>query len=129
MTRARNLSGGWPGKYLTAADLAGKTLTATVSKIDYENMQDGTEKPVAHFTELGKAVVLNKSRGKVLADIAESPDFDDWIGVKVQIRAGLTAFKGDEVRCIKFERTSEQKTKKVKEALKGDDLPEDKIPF
>jgi hypothetical protein len=127
MTRPRNLSGGWPGKYLTAADLAGKTLTATVSKIDYEPMQDGAEKPVAHFKELGKAVVLNKSRGKVLADIAQSPDFDDWVGVTVQVRAGITSFKGDEVRCIKFEKT----TKQIKEALNGDDVPDElnDIPF
>jgi hypothetical protein len=120
----RTFDQAWPSRYLTAADLSGRSFTATIRSIEFEKMQDGSEKPVAYFNKVKKGVVLNKTKGKFLAGLAKSMKFDDWLGLEVQVREGITSFKGDEVACIKFERSEKQKAKEVKDALDGDGLPD-----
>ncbi len=119
----RTFDQAWPSRYLTAADLSGRSFTASIRSIEFEKMQDGSEKPVAYFNKVKKGVVLNKTKGKFLAGLAKSLKFDDWLGLEVQVREGVTSFKGDEVACIKFERSQKQKTKDVKDAL-DDELPD-----
>ena len=120
----RTYSGAFPSKYLTAADIEGKNFPATIERIEYEKMRDGGEKPVAYLEGMNKAVVLNKTKAKFLTELTKSESFDDWIGVKVQIRNGVTNFAGDEVATIKFDRTPVAKKKQVKDMLDGDDLPD-----
>src|SRR5262249_45269396 len=119
----RTLDGAFPSRFLTSTDIAGKNFTATIKSIDYEKMTDGKEKPVVFFDGMRKGVVLNKTKAKFLAQLAKSNKFDDWIGLEIHIREGVTSFKGDEVSCIKFENTSAQQKAAVKDAL-DDDLPD-----
>jgi hypothetical protein len=118
----RTFTDAWPSKYLTAADVTGKSFNATIKNIEFEKMKDGIEKPVAYFEKSKKGVVLNKSKGKFLSSLAKSQKFDDWIGLEIQIREGVTTFAGDEVACIKFERTAAAKTAQVEDEL-NDQLP------
>jgi hypothetical protein len=121
---AKNFNDAWPSRYLTAADIEGKPpFKATINRIEWEKMQDGSEKPVAYFAKMKKGVVLNKTKGKFLAGLAKSMKFDDWIGLDVQIRAGVTQFKSDEVACIKFERTAAAKKVQVAEEI-NDEIPD-----
>jgi hypothetical protein len=120
----RTLDDAFPSKYLTAADVEGKTFSATIERVEYEKMRDSTEKPVAYFEGLKKAVVLNKTKAKFLAELTKSKKFDDWIGVKIQIREGTANYAGDDVPSIRFERTAAKKKADVKKALNGDDLPD-----
>jgi len=120
---AKTFNDAWPSRYLTAADVEGKAFTATIASVEFEKMQDGTEKPVAFFEKLQKGVVLNKTKGKFLASLSKSLKFSDWVGLEVQVRAGVTSFKGDEVACIKFERPPAAKAKQIREEL-NDDLPD-----
>jgi hypothetical protein len=87
-------------------------------------MSDGQEKPVAHFEEIAKGVVLNKTKARFLAQVSKSKKFDDWIGLSVDIAGGVTQLRGEDVLCIKFEKTTKQKKADVKDAL-NDDLPDD----
>ena len=119
----RTFADAWPSRYLTAADVQDKSFNATIKTIEFEKMKDGTEKPVAYFERMKKGVVLNKSKGKFLSGLAKSQKFDDWIGLEIKIREGLTTFAGDEVACIKFERTAATKKAQVEDEL-NDALPE-----
>lgn len=119
----RTLDGAFPSKYLTAADVEGKRFSAVVKAVNYEMMTDGTQKPVVLFEGLRKSVVLNKTRAKFLATLAKSKKFDDWIGQSVDICGGMTSLRGEDVTCIKFEKTAAAKKAEVKDLL-DDDLPD-----
>jgi hypothetical protein len=123
MTSKRTFAGAWPSKYLGDADMAGKSFTATIKRIDFEKMQDGVEKPVVYFDKVKKAVVLNKTKGRFLAELSKSLAFDDWVGLEVHVREGVTSFKGEEIACIKFERSAKAKKVQVEQEL-NDELPD-----
>lgn len=118
----RTMSDAFPSKYLTAIDIEGKDIEATIESVDYEKMRDGAEKPVAAFEGLSKPIVLNKTKAKVLFDITGSMDFDDWIGTKVRLSAGTVSFNGETVGTINFSRTKAAKKVQVEETL-NDDIP------
>jgi len=94
----------FPGKYLQAAELETPML-ATIKSITNESigMGDAAEmKPVCHWEEDIKGVVLNLTRAEVLADLAGSEDMDHWPGAKVLIQKGTTRYQGKKVSCIEF---------------------------
>ncbi len=78
---------------------------------------------MAYFDKMKKGIVLNKSKGKFLAGLAKSQKLDDWVGLTINIRDGLTTFAGDEVACIRFERTAATKRVEVENET-DDELPE-----
>jgi hypothetical protein len=121
----RTFDAAFPSRYLTSGDVEGKRFTATIKQIEYCKMADGQEKPVAFFQGMKKGIVLNKSKAKLLAELSKSKKFDDWVGVAVEIYGSVTDLRGEEVACIKFAKTAKQKAKAVKEALDGDDLPDE----
>jgi hypothetical protein len=119
----RTLDGAFPSRFLSSGDVEGKRFDAVIKRIDYEKMSDGSEKAVAFFEDMKKGCVLNKTRASFLASLTKSKKFDDWIGTSVQISGGVTQLRGEEVACIRFERTDAQKALRVKEEL-NDDLPD-----
>jgi hypothetical protein len=120
---SKTFADAWPSKYLTADDVAGKKFNATIKSIEFEKMKDGTEKPVAYFEKMKKGCVLNKTKGKFLASLAKSQKLDDWIGLEIQIREGVTTYAGEEVACIKFDRSAAAKKAQVAEEI-NDELPD-----
>jgi hypothetical protein len=116
----RTLDGAFPSRYLTSADVEGKRFEGTISRVEYEKMADGQEKPVAFFKGMKKGCVLNKTKARFLATLTKSKKFDDWAGTTVQICGQL---RGEDVPCIKFEHTAARKAAEIKEELK-DDLPD-----
>ena len=56
----------FPSKYLRADDLNGATVTATIAKIELEEIADDEVKPVLSFQGREKKLVLNKTNGAVL---------------------------------------------------------------
>jgi hypothetical protein len=119
----RTFDDAFPSRYLTAADVEGKSFTASIRSVDYEKMRDGSEKPVVYFNKVKKACVLNKTKGKFLAGLAKSPKFDDWIGLEITVRGGVTMYQGDEIGCIKFERSAKGKKEQIAEEI-NDEMPE-----
>lgn len=119
----RNLDAAFPSRYLRSPDVEGKHFTATVKSVEYEKMADGKEKPVAYFKGMRKGVVLNKTKASFLAHAAKSRNFDDWVGIDVDICGGTTQLRGETVSCILFEKTQAHKAQEVREALDDDDLP------
>jgi hypothetical protein len=118
----RTMNDAFPSKYLTAADVHGKSMEVVIESVDYAKMRDGAEKPIAMFEGLSKGVVLNKTKAKFLSDLTGSPNFDDWVGAQVTLSAGTVNFAGETVDCINFARTKAAKKVQVEETL-NDEIP------
>ena len=78
----------FPRKYATGEDLAGKSVTLTISHLRLEKMipTPGTapvEKWVVFFKEAQKGIVLSKTLAFQISKAVGSEDTDDWVGKKV----------------------------------------------
>jgi hypothetical protein len=76
----------FPKKYLSAADLKGKTATGTIDKVTsdmFENDGKKTIKPIISFKEDSlKDLVCNKTNAQIIAKLY-GDDTDGWSGKKV----------------------------------------------
>lgn len=80
----------FPSRYLTGEDLGGQDVTATIRRLDVEEMGkldkkgETAQKPVLYFDGLGKGLVLNKTNAltiaKMYGDVVE-----DWRGHAVTL--------------------------------------------
>ena len=93
MAKANDL---YPSKYLSAGDLKGKRLQATVTKVEIEEfLNDGEKqlKPVVHFKQKIKPFVANKTNVNIMAKLL-GEDTDDWANKTVGLRMELVPFRG-----------------------------------
>jgi hypothetical protein len=77
----------FPSKYVKAADLNGKTVTLTISKLVVEELGHGAEKerkPVLYFQKATKGLVLNRTNAMTIAGLY-GDESDDWEGKRVSI--------------------------------------------
>ena len=92
----------FPSKYIRGADLAGKDVTVTVKRIEKgaELVKAGGEierKPVMHFAETEKMLVLNKTNMRTIAGLYGKP-VADWLGKKIVLFPA--PWRGDAV-CVR----------------------------
>ena len=78
----------FPRKYATGEDLAGKSVTLTISHLRQEKMTPTpgaapVEKWVVFFKEAQKGIVLSKTLAFQISKVVGSEDTDDWVGKKV----------------------------------------------
>jgi hypothetical protein len=107
------------GKFLSASDVDENGVIGTIERTEVVKMRDGNSKLAVYFEEDIKPAVVNKTRAKFLADLSDSKDFEDWIGLQVKIVAGETNFGGDVVPCIAFKKVPAAK----KPTKAADDAP------
>ena len=77
----------FPGKYLRAADLKGKDVSAVIETVAIEEFEnDGRKqpKPVLYFKGTAKGLVLNKTNSLMVAGICGSEETADWAGKRVR---------------------------------------------
>jgi len=95
----------FPSKFLSAADIE-RPYEATIEAVDFDEV--GTDdkperKLVATFEEEGcRPIVLNKTRCETLEELAKTPDYEEWAGVRVRVSQGTTRYAGKKVPCIVF---------------------------
>ena len=96
----------FPSKYLKASDLDGGEVQVTIKKITMENvgMEAETEsKAVVYFDQFGgRGLVLNKTNGIALAEISDSRNCDDWVGLRVTLYKDKTTFQARRVDCLRI---------------------------
>jgi hypothetical protein len=90
------------GRYYKSEDLLGKPFAGVVESAKLEKMNDGRMRVVVYFDCRKKGVVLNAKRHNFMVSQTGSKNTDDWIGLKVGVRAGTTDFGGKDVGCIEF---------------------------
>jgi hypothetical protein len=78
----------FPSRYVTAADLDGKSFTLTIKSVTLEEMithdNKMVTKPVLWFAQAAKGMVLNVTNAKILAHLF-GDDTDFWPGQRVTI--------------------------------------------
>ena len=100
----------FPSKYVKHADLHSREITVTIAKMTMEEV--GTEKeqkPVLHFKEAEKGLVLNVTNYDNIA-IAYGEETDDWAGKQVVLYPDRTRFGGKLVDCIRCRPTTDTAT-------------------
>ena len=97
-----NINQAFPSKYLKASDLNDQTHVLKIADVKVEEVgQNKDTKPVAYFEGKKKGLVLNKTNSRKIANIAGSPETEDWVGVEIAIFPTETEFGGESVECIR----------------------------
>lgn len=94
------LSDLYPSKWLTAAEMDENGIIVTIRDISVEKMADGIEKPVLHFDEIDKGLVLNKTNAKAIEKMY-GDDTDNWEDERISIYPTYVDFKGEQVEAIR----------------------------
>jgi hypothetical protein len=74
----------FPSDYFKGQEMAGKTLKLTIKSVEKEEMQDGRFKPVMHFKEDPRKLVLNVENRSVMVD-RYGRDTRNWSGKSVTL--------------------------------------------
>lgn len=103
----RPLLGGdlmFPSEYVAAEEFKGKDVTLTISKVERSEIQrtDGTKelKPVLHFRETKKKLVLNRTNGRSIAKL-HGLTAEKWVGKRVTLYPTECQAFGETVPCIR----------------------------
>ena len=91
----------FPSKYLRASDLDGDT-PVTMKSLIMEEI-NGEKKPVLHFREPLKPLVLNKTNTKTIGSLHGS-ETDGWPGKRIILYPTKVDFRGEIVDAIRIRR-------------------------
>jgi hypothetical protein len=95
-----NLNDLFPSKFLKASDLQGQVRRVTIQQVSVEEIAQGEHKPVIHFIDAPKPLVLNKTNGQLLGSLF-GMETDAWGGKKIEIYSEKVAFQGRIVDAIR----------------------------
>jgi hypothetical protein len=84
------LNDAFPSTYLKAEDFTdGEEKELTITKLTIEEMtardQSKEQKPVLHFKEVDKSIVVNATNWKRIVTVTGAEDSDNWVGKKVTL--------------------------------------------
>jgi len=96
------MSKAFPGKYLRASDLEGRTVDIIIARVHIEDVSgDQSEsKPVIYFQGKEKGIVLNKTNANTISELY-GDETDYWTGKPITIYPTETPFQGRMVPCIR----------------------------
>ncbi len=95
-----NIDTAFPSKYLKAADCGGKTVKLKIASWQQETM--GTEqKVVLYFSGTKKGLVLNKTNALRISAGAKSKEFNDWIGMEIEVYPDMVDMQGRMVEAVR----------------------------
>jgi hypothetical protein len=101
----------FPSRFLSASDLKGKTVHATIDKISVEEFEnDGRKqtKPVITFREKNlKPLVTNKTNFAIIAKL-HGENTDSWSGQKIGLHMELVSFKGKVTESVRVTQPSQE---------------------
>jgi hypothetical protein len=124
-----NINQAFPSKYVKASDLKDQTHVVKIADVKIEEVGQNKEtKPVAYFEGKAKGMVLNKTNSRKIAQIAGSPETEDWVGVEVAIYPTETEFGGESVECIRIKAPKGTRTV-TSEGSQAAPVTESDIPF
>jgi hypothetical protein len=99
-----NFKDKFPSKYIKVEDLDGHPLVVTVARVTEELVgPEKDDKNVVYFREITKGLVLNRTNGESISELANSEDVDDWPGTRLQLYPAKTKYGGKTMPCIRVE--------------------------
>ncbi len=80
----------FPSKYAKGEDLAGKSITLIIDRINQEQMHPQPNAPavskfVIYFKKAQRGIILSRTLAEQIAEILGSSDSDQWIDGKITI--------------------------------------------
>ena len=93
----------FPSKYVKAADLEGRNVTLTITKLVVEEMGHGTEKeqkPVVYFQKATKGLVLNRTNAMIIASLY-GDESNEWAGKRITIYPTKVRAFGSMQDCVR----------------------------
>lgn len=97
-----NINDAFPSNYIKASDLKGAAVVVTIDRVEFEPVgRDKEMKAVCYFLGKQKGMVLNKTNGRKITEIAGSPLTEEWHGTAIVIYPTETEFAGETVECIR----------------------------
>ena len=125
----------YPNEYLAAVEFGGKDVTLTIKALQKDELRvpngENEIKPVLHFVETAKKLVVNKTNLRSIGSLLGS-EADDWKGKRVTLYPTQCQSFGETVDCIRVRPTappakgssSDPLTDDEKDAIRDDELPE-----
>ena len=92
----------FPGQYIKAADLQGKRVVVVIEDVRMEDI-GGEQKPVIHFRNKDRGMVLNRTNANAIADILGSDETDEWTGKAILLYPTRVDFQGKRVDAIRVD--------------------------
>jgi len=93
-----------PSRYVSAHELKGKDVTVTIERVVAATVEgEGNRKarkPVIHFKNASKPLVLNKTNAKAIVGMYGA-DYTKWNGKRITIYPTTTSLAGATVDCIR----------------------------
>ena len=89
----------FPGSYLKAADLQGRTVKCTIDSVRVESIGD-EDKPVLYFLGKERGLVLNKTNSQSIA-VLYGAETDQWCGKDIKLYPTRVNFQGQMVDAIR----------------------------
>jgi len=93
------ISQAFPSDYMKAeTDIGpnGQDLSLVISGVSMADLGGGEMKPVLHFSNHQRGLVLNKTNANTIADIY-GDDTDAWLGKTIQVGSQWVEFQGRQV--------------------------------
>lgn len=98
--REMDINSCFPGSYLKAADLGGRTVKVLIDRVQEEDI-GGENKPVMYFVGKDKGLVLNKTNSGVIVAVYGS-ETDEWSGKGLVLFPTKVSFQGSMVDAIRL---------------------------
>ena len=109
----------FPSKYVKAADLEGRTVTLTITKLVVEEMtghnSEKQQKPVLYFQKTSKGLVLNRTNAMIIANLY-GDESDNWTGKRISIYPTRVKAFGQMQDCIRVREEIPAQPKPVSQA-------------
>ncbi len=93
--------------FLKAEDIGANFWTATISKVDMKNFDDGSRKLFVMFAELDKGLVLNKTNADTIGELY-GRGTDGWLGRQVMLFTMPVDYQGKKVQAIRVRSPAQQ---------------------
>ena len=104
MAKITTVSDLFPSRFIRSSDIGDSDLALTIVKVDREEFGDGDHqetKPVLHFKETDKLLVLNVTNANTIADLYGNTVID-WSGKRIALFVKEVDFKGRQVMGIRI---------------------------
>ena len=94
-----NYEKSFPSKYVKAVDLDDGPRQATISRVVQQEVFDDA-KLLVHLDSM-KPLILNRVNADMIAELARSVDTDEWVGLRIELYATTTEYRGKRVPCVR----------------------------